>query len=108
MNVGCWNWRAEKFTDSRIGASPASCHALFCAHAFRITQSPRAMIIPLSSAMIDELTRINHAHARMLPAHECFHAHEIEIVNRNLRLIMNEKLRALQTWPQITFEHQLF
>src|SRR5690349_18977330 len=44
----------------------------------------------------------------MVPAHECFHADKLKPTNVNLRLVLHEKLRALETRPYIAFEHELF
>src|SRR6185369_10784675 len=44
----------------------------------------------------------------MLPAHECFHTDEMKPANVNLRLVLHEKLGALEPRPDVAFEHKLF
>ncbi len=44
----------------------------------------------------------------MLPAHERFHADELKGTNVNLWLVLHEKLRTLETGPQVALEHELF
>jgi hypothetical protein len=46
----CWNTRADRFTDTRVGGKPSSCQALFWRHASRNTHSDSGPIKPLSSA----------------------------------------------------------
>src|ERR1051325_3013953 len=43
----------------------------------------------------------------MVPAHECFHSHQLKAANIHLRLILNDKLSAFESRPQIAFEHEL-
>ena len=45
-----WNCRADTLTATPIGGSPASCHALFWAHASRSTHSLMGTIRPVSTA----------------------------------------------------------
>ena len=44
------SWGPDRFTTTRIEASPARCHSRFWAHALRITHSPIGTISPFSSA----------------------------------------------------------
>src|SRR5215213_2011653 len=44
----------------------------------------------------------------MVPAHERFHSHELKATNVNLRLVVHNKLRVLETRSYVAFEHKLF
>src|SRR6185503_3209137 len=56
----------------------------------------------------DKFDRIKQTEARMLPADERFHAHELKTTNVYLRLVVNDEFGFIQTRSQITLEHELF
>src|SRR6185503_4296288 len=56
----------------------------------------------------NELIRIQQPETRMLPTHQRFHSYQLKSTRIDLRLIMNDKLVALERSTQIAFEHELF
>ena len=101
-----WNWRAETLTLTLIGASPASCHALFCLQAARSAQSPIWPMSPDCSAIANELIGRHDAEARMEPADQGFHREDAPGAQIDLRLEEKEEFVARDRVAQFLLQRK--
>ena len=98
------NWRGETLTATTHGLNPASCHALFCAHAVCSTQRPIGPIRPVSSAIgmkLDGPITPRPGSCQRISASQPVSSRVCEI---EARLIEQLELAAVERAPQVALE----
>ncbi len=72
----------------------------------RLVQHPAAHLLDLAGLLEDrdELVRFDRTHRRVVPAQQCFHADQVEVIEVVDRLIGEPELVALDRRPQIELE----